>query len=65
MKRFGEAYEVSNFDMEVIATYMISEIREELHNQLAPCSNERFLIEYVKRDPMFETLLKDEFSIEL
>lgn len=44
---------------------MNDEIREELHSQLVPCSNERFLIEYVKRDPMFETLLKDEFSIEL
>nr|DAW42113.1 MAG TPA: hypothetical protein [Caudoviricetes sp.] len=44
---------------------MNDEIREYLNYKLAPCSNELFLKEYVKSDPMFENVLKDEFSIEL
>lgn len=65
MKMFGKLVQLSNETMEVIAAYMNDEIREGLHNKLAPCSNEVFLIEYVKRVPSFEDVLKYEFSIEL
>ena len=57
--------ELSVDDMMRIGVYMDDDIREELHNKLAPCSNKMFLEAYVKRDPDFENLLKDEFSIEL
>lgn len=65
MTRYGESYKLNDNDLEAIAVYMNDEIREELHNRLAPCTNETFLTEYVKRDPAFEELLKSEFSIEL
>ena len=51
--------------MRAIAALMNDEIREELNYKLAPCTNEEFLKAYVKREPSFEGVLKDEFSIEL
>lgn len=48
-----------------IASYMNDDIREDLAFDLAPCTPEMFLSEYVKRDPDFEDLLRVEFGIEL
>lgn len=31
-----------------IASYMIDEYREYLHNKIAPCTNEEFIYEYCK-----------------
>lgn len=56
---------ITNELMEVIATYMNDEIREDVHADFAPCTNEKFLIEYVKRDHDFEELLWEEFTIAL
>lgn len=39
--------------------------REKIHNQFAPCSNEKFLIEYAKLDPLFEDVLWDEYDVDL
>lgn len=44
---------------------MIDEWRERIHNKFAPCSNEKFLIEYTKLDPSFESLLWDEYDVDL
>ena len=57
--------ELSVDDMMRIGVYMDDDIREELHNKLAPCTNEEFLKAYVEYVPEFEDLLKSEFSIEL
>lgn len=51
--------------METIATYMDDDIRESLHFDLAPCSNEKFLLEYCKADPLFSSLLWSEFRIDM
>lgn len=51
--------------MDIIATYMDDEKREQVHNELAPCSPEEFLKRYIELDPEFEDVLKSEFSIEL
>lgn len=51
--------------LDVIVTYMNDDIREDVHFDLAPCSEEEFLDEYVKRDPEFEELLHEEFGIEM
>lgn len=51
--------------MDDISIYMDSEIREELHFKLAPCKPEIFLKEYIKRDPEFKELVKNEFGIEV
>lgn len=65
MKRYGENYTLTQKEMDTIASYMDDEIREDLHDEIAPCEPEEFLKKYVERDPDFEELLKNEFSIEL
>lgn len=52
-------------EMDSIATYMRDDVRERVHFELAPCSNEEFLIRYLQYDPNFEVTLKTEFGIEL
>lgn len=44
--------------------FMYDDIREEVHNKFAPCSNEKFLEEYCKRDCNFIDLLIAEFGID-
>lgn len=65
MKRFGEEFKLDNELMDNIASYMDDEIREELHCEMAPCEHEEFLEAYLERDPEFESLLKNEFDIEI
>ncbi len=65
MKRYGEAFDLTQDLMNTIAGYMDDDIRENLHVELAPCTHEVFLEAYVKADPEFESLLNDEFGIEL
>jgi hypothetical protein len=60
MTIYGRA--ITNEDMRNIAGYMDDEIREELHGKLAPCSNEKFLREYIKRDPEILEILRNEFD---
>ena len=63
MQRHGEDFKIDNNLMDVIATYMDDGVRESVHFNLAPCTAEEFLTEYVKRDPGFAELLWVEFSI--
>lgn len=65
MKRYGEEYIVTDDEMLNIASYMMDEYREYLHNKIAPCTNEEFIYEYCKIVPDFEDLLFTEFGIEL
>ena len=65
MKRYGENFKLNQKLMNAIASYMDDEIREELHNEIAPCEPEEFLKKYMERDPDFEELLESEFGIEL
>lgn len=50
---FAERIVLSDEEMDNIGSYMDDDIREELHAKIAPC------------DPDFETLLWQEFRIEL
>lgn len=36
-------------DFEVAVMYMDDEIREEIHNEIAPCTDQEFFDEYAKR----------------
>ena len=52
---------------DAVASYMDDDIREELHVELCPCSNEMFLARYLERDPGFIKILEgitsdDEFE---
>ena len=51
--------------MDVIASYMDDEKREQVHFELAPCSPEEFLKRYIELDHDFEKILKSEFDIEI
>lgn len=57
--------EITNEVMNVIATYMNDEVREDLHFDLAPCKNEEFIKAYIERCPDFAELLRNEFNIEI
>lgn len=65
MLRYGEKLDLDKNLWDAIVTYMNDDIREDVHFDLAPCSEEEFLDEYVKRDPEFEKLLHEEFGIEM
>lgn len=63
MKRNGKDFILTQDLMDVIATYMNDEIREDLHQELAPCNPDEFLTRYLELDPEFEELLENEFNI--
>lgn len=65
MMRCGRNITINNELMDVIVTYMNDELREKIHSEFAPCSNETFLKEYCEVDNSFEKLLYDEFGIKL
>lgn len=65
MIKNGEKTELTQDVLDIIATYMNDIIREDVHFDFVPCSPETFLREYLKRDPGFETLLREEFGIEM
>ena len=55
---------ITNNTMEAIASYMNDEIREKVHFELAPCSNEAFIRHYCEYDTDFEDdILKKEFGL--
>lgn len=65
MTRYGEKFDLKQDLMNTIATYMDDDIRETVHQELAPCTPEKFLKRYLELDPDFEELLENEFSIEM
>lgn len=56
---------VEDKTMDAIVVLMDSDLREKVHFEIAPCSNEEFLKRYCELNPQFESVLKSEFSIEL
>lgn len=54
---------VTSSVMANIVVLMYDNLREQIHEEYAPCSNMRFLKEYCKKDPSFEDILCKEFSI--
>jgi hypothetical protein len=50
---------------ETIVTYMDDEIREQVHAELAPCTETEFLKRYLELDEDFYNLLNSEFGIPL
>lgn len=47
---------------ECLSTYMNDEIREQVHEELAPCSTIEFLKRYLELDPEFIETIKQEFD---
>ncbi len=48
--------------LDVIATYMDDEIREELHSNRAPCHPGEFLTAYCDRDESMIAIIDQEFA---
>ena len=44
------------YDWDTIASYMDDDIREQIHGELAPCTEEAFWARYVELDPENEIL---------
>lgn len=65
MLRYGQKFKLTQELLDVIATYMDDDIREDIHFRFVPCEPDLFLREYVKRDSEFAELLRDEFGIEM
>ena len=65
MLRYGKEFTITQDLLDVIATYMDEDIREDMHYRFAPCEPEFFLNEYLKRDPEFGEVLHSEFGIEM
>ena len=60
-----KVFELTQEELDVIATYMNDDIRENVAFDLAPCTPGDFLREYVNRHEHFDLLLKSEFGIEM
>ena len=57
--------EVTYSDIDIIAEYMDDCLREYVEFHFSPCTPEKFLREYIQREPSFEDVLKREFSVEV
>lgn len=55
--------ETYNKHWDAIVEIMNDDIREQVHADLAPCTNEEFLARYLELDPEFETAL-DQFEAD-
>lgn len=62
MKRLND---VTQRELDIIAEYMDDCLREYVEFHFSPCTPEKFLREYIKREPSFEDVLRNEFSVEV
>ena len=44
---------LTSAELDALAEIMDPEIREQIHQDLAPCNPDEFLAEYIRRDPAF------------
>ena len=63
MKRYGNEFTLMQELLDIIATYMDDDIREQVYAEFAPCKPENFLKIYCELDEDFENLLWSEFGI--
>jgi hypothetical protein len=61
----GGKMRITQEKMDAIAVLMDDETREKVHRELAPCEPIEFLKRYCELEPSFETVLKNEFGIEI
>ena len=52
-----------NKNWDAIVNLMDDDIREKVHFEMAPCTEEAFLKRYLQLDPDFENVLQPEFGI--
>ena len=54
-----------NKNCDAIVNLMDDDIREKVHFERAPCTEEAFLQRYLQLDSDFENVLQTEFGIEM
>lgn len=54
-----------NKNWDAIVNLMDDDIREKVHFERAPCTEEAFLQRYLQLDSDFENILQTEFGIEM
>lgn len=54
-----------NKNWDAIVNLMDDDIREKIHFEMAPCTEEAFLQRYLQLDPDFVNVLQTEFGIEM
>lgn len=62
MKRLND---VTQRELDIIAEYMNDCLREYVEFHYSPCTPGEFLREYIRREPTFEDVLRNEFSVEV
>lgn len=50
---------ITDAELGILSTYMNDEIRESVHFDMAPCTANEFLEEYLKRDENFIEIVTD------
>ena len=65
MRTMKSLSKVTCSDMDIIAEYMDDCLREYVELHFPQCTPEKFLREYIKREPSFEDVLEREFSVEV
>jgi len=64
-KIFEDIYDETHMtdpEMDALVNYMDDDIREKVHQELAPCTHEEFILRYIELDPEFEKVIDQEFS---
>lgn len=53
MCKFDSDNPITQFQLDVVSMYMIDNLREQVHMELAPCEPQEFLDAYLELDPDF------------
>lgn len=59
-----EEKKVLDSAMPVLAVMMDTDIREKVHHELAPCTNEEFINRYLEYDPAFKEIYEEVITYE-
>lgn len=59
-----EEKKVLDSAMPLLAVIMDTDIREKVHDELAPCTNEEFINRYLEYDPSFKSIYEEVIECE-
>ena len=65
LETYGSHPEYLNTFWVAAVNLMDDDIREQVHRELAPCTNEEFLSRYLELDKSFVNVLRSEFNLNL
>lgn len=62
MRKRREPKDLTHEELNDFAVYMNDDVRERVHNELAPCEPAEFFARYCELDPSFEEFLEAEMG---